>query len=352
MLYSLAYGANSPVVFGIQIMKRWQTILIGLGVSSVALFFALRQANFGEIWAAFRTARYGYVALTLVIIVGLTWVRGLRWSVLTQGRLSAGDGFWLFNIGFLFNNVLPARLGEIARAILAGRYPKMHFTSALSSIVVERLFDMVSVVVLFGIVLIGLELPDWATGAGGAMGIGAVIGIIVLAYAAQRPDGAIRLGRRILAWIPGFNEERAAKFLAPFIEGLGGVSDWRTFALGLGLSILAWLGSGFAGWLLMLAFWERAPLVMGQLAIAAAGLGIAVPAAPSGMGPFELAVIGVFDAVGYDADVSRSYAFMLHAANFTVTSLIGVIGLVREGVSFGEVARAAQGVRLSGSDTG
>jgi hypothetical protein len=84
---------------------------------------------------------------------------------------------------------------------------------------------------------------------------------------------------------------------------------------------------------------------MGQLAIAAAGLGIAVPAAPSGVGPFEAAVIAVLTAAGYDEEISTSYAFTLHALNFGVTSLIGLIGLVREGTSFGEVAQAARNLK-------
>src|SRR5690606_39647115 len=113
----------------------------------------------GQIIGAFRTARYGYVVLGLAGVVVTVLVRGLRWSVLTQGRLTVTDGFWLFNVGFLFNNVLPARLGEFARAYLAGRRPAMHFTSALSSIVVERLFDMVAVVVLIGAALLVLPLP-------------------------------------------------------------------------------------------------------------------------------------------------------------------------------------------------
>jgi uncharacterized protein (TIRG00374 family) len=338
-------------------MKRWYALLVGLFISAVALYLAFRQADFGEIWLALQTARYSFVVLSLVLFVMTIVLRGLRWSVLTQGRLSTWECFWLFNIGFLFNDILPARLGEIARAFLAGRKQGMYFSSALSSIVVERLFDMVSVVVLFGIVLIGLDLPGWATGAGTGMGIIAVVGILILAFAARYPEGALRLGARLLSLIPGITVERASAFLQPFVEGLGGVSSLRTFAAGMGLSIFAWLVSGFNAWVLMLAFWRSSevPLVMGQLAVAAAGLGIAVPAAPSGVGPFHAAVIGVLTAVGYNADVSRSYAFVLHAMNVVVTALFGGLGLMREGVSFGEVARVAQSLReqppSSGADS-
>jgi uncharacterized protein (TIRG00374 family) len=221
----------------------------------------------------------------------------------------------------------------------------MHFTSALSSIVVERLFDFVSVVVLLGIVLLGLPLPGWATTAGAAVGAGSVAAIVALAIAARRPEWALNVGSWILAIIPRVSREQARSFLAPFVDGLGGVSDPRTFALGLTLSVLAWLGSGVATWVMMLAFWHSVPLIVAMMAVAAAGLGIAVPAAPSGVGPYEAAVIGVLSAIGYNADISRSFAFALHGANFIMTSSLGVIGLMREGLSFQEVASEARALK-------
>ena len=323
-------------------MKRWQTLVIGLAISALFLILALHRANPAAMLGAFRKARYGFAVLAFGLIILTVLLRGLRWSVLTQRRLSVIDSFWLFNIGFLFNNVLPVRLGEFARAALAGRRRGMHFTSALSSIVVERLFDMVSVVILIGIVLIALPLPDWATTAGAAMGAIALVGIIILALAARHPNGALATGSRLLALLPRLTREGAYTFLQPFIAGLGGVSDLRTFGLGMGLSIFAWLFSGFVAWVLMLAFWTHAPLVVGQMVVAAAGLGIAVPGAPAGLGPFEAAVIGSLTATGYEADTSRSFALALHALNFVATSLFGALGLLREGVSFGQVAHEAQ----------
>lgn len=326
-------------------MKRWHTLLVGILISAAFLYLSLRQADFAQIAAAFRTARYGYVALGFAGVALAVLVRGVRWSVLTQGRLSPLDGFWLFNVGFLFNNVLPARLGEFARAFLAGRRPRMHFTSALSSIVVERLFDMVCVVIMIVLALLVLPLPAWATTAGAAMGAVALVGIVVLWAAARWPAPALNLGGRLLALVPRIDEAHARTVLEPFVHGLGGVSNGRTFALGFGLSLVAWFASGLAGWLLMLAFWRSVPVIVAQLVVAAAGLGIAIPAAPSGVGPYEAAVIGVLTATGYDADIARSFAFALHGVNIAVTSIFGLLGLMREGLSFGQVAEGARSLR-------
>jgi uncharacterized protein (TIRG00374 family) len=323
-------------------IKRWQTILIGLVISVGALFLALWQSDWAEILKAFRTARYIYLVPAVLLTSLFLTLRGFRWNLLTQGRLSVVDGFWLFNVGFLFNNILPARMGEIVRAILAGRRPKMHFSSALSSIVVERLFDMVAVAAMVGVTQ---DLPPLLKIAGAAMGGGALVGIGVLAYAARHPEGALRLGARLMALLPKIDEEKADSFLKPFVEGLGGVSDWRIFVGGLLLSLMSWLGSGIVGWILMYAFWDKPPLIDGMMVIAAAGLGIAIPAAPSGVGPYQAAVIGALVTIGYDPNISRSFAFLLHIMGFAQTTFFGIIGLLREGVSFGEMARAAQSLQ-------
>lgn len=347
MVYSAPLGEDSPRNSNHMKLKRWHTFLIGFLLSALFLYFAYRQADFGRIAGIFRTARYEYVIVSALLVLLTTYVRGVRWSVLTEGRLGAVDAFWLFNIGFLFNNVLPARIGEIARAMLTGRRPNMHFTSALSSIVVERLFDMVSVVALLVIVLFALPLPTWATSAGAIMGIGASAGIVFLALASRYPEWALEFGSTVMAMVPRISKDSARGFLSPFVDGLGAVSSFRAFGLGMLLSFLSWVISGFVSWLLMLAFWDTVPVMVGHLAVVAAGMGIAVPAAPGGLGPFEAAIVGVLTAIKYDADISRSYAFALHGINIIMTSLLGILGLFREGVSFGQVAREAQ--QLKGS---
>ncbi len=323
-------------------MKRWWTFLVGVLISAVALYLAFRTTNWAEVVGAFGSLRYEYVILSVVVVVISDIMRGMRWSMLVQGRISMLDGFWLFNIGYLFNNVLPARLGEFARAILGGRQPGMTFTSALSSIVVERLFDLISVVILLGIALITLPLPDWATTSGVGVGAGALVGIIVLALAARYPGPALKVGVWALALIPGISRERATAFLAPFVDGLGAVSDLRNFAIGFGMSLACWAMSGLSTWLLMLAFWPTIPIPVAAFVLGAAGLGVAVPAAPASVGPFQAAVIGSLVAAGYDLSTSQSFSIALHLLTFAITCLLGIGGLLREGVSFGQVARQAQ----------
>lgn len=323
-------------------MKRWWTFLVGLLISAVALYLAFRTTNWAEVVGAFSSLRYEYVILSLVVVIISDIMRGMRWSMLVQGRLSLLDGFWLFNVGYLFNNVLPARLGEFARAILGGRRPGVTFTSALSSIVVERLFDLISVVILVCIGLVALPLPEWATTSGTIVGGAALAGVIALALAARYPTPALKVGGWVLALIPGISRERVDAFLSPFVDGLGAVSDLRNFGIGFGMSLACWAVSGFSAWLLMLAFWPDVPIAVTAFVLGVAGLGVAVPAAPASVGTFQAAVIAACLAAKYDLSTSQSFSIVLHLSSFVPTCLLGFAGLLREGVSFGQVARQAQ----------
>lgn len=326
-------------------MKRWWTFLVGLLISSVALYLAFRTTNWAEVAGAFGSLRYEYVILSLVVVMISDVMRGMRWSMLMQGRISMVDGFWLFNIGYLFNNVLPARLGEFVRPILGGRRPGVTFTSALSSIVVERLFDLISVVILLSIGLVALPLPDWATTSGITVGAASLAGVIVLALAARYPDPALKVGVWALVLIPGISRERAGAFLSSFVEGLGAVSDLRHFAIGFGMSLACWAVSCASAWLFMLAFWPNVPIPVAAFVLGAAGLGVAVPAAPASVGTFQAAVIAACLAAGYDLSTSQSFSIALHLSTFVPTCLLGFAGLLREGVSFGQVARQAQEIK-------
>jgi hypothetical protein len=326
-------------------IRRWFPLLLGLLISGIALYFAFRATDWNEVWGAFLTARIEYLVLGALLIPVSTLARGMRWSVMLQGRINPLEGTSLFTIGQMANNVLPARLGEMVKAVLVARRPSVNFTMAVSSIVVERLFDLGGVVMVLAATVILLPLPEWATAAGIVMAIGSVSGIIVLAWAARWPEPALRLGTWALALLPMFSKERARALLEPFVDGLAPVRDWRTFGLTLLWTVIAWAVSVVLAWVVMLAFFPNAPFPMGMLALAAAGLGVSFPSAPANVGTFQAAIIAVLVAAGYDRSHSQSYSIALHAITFVMINLQGLISLLFEGVNPREVIQSATAAR-------
>lgn len=330
-------------------MKRWQSLLIGLVVSVGALYLAVRGADVQRVGEALKEARYEYALATVAIVAASTYVRGMRWSTLLEGKISATRGFWLFNTGFLFNNVLPLRLGEIVRAYLAARKPPPRFAGALSSIVLERLIDVLNLVLLLAIALQipELDVPDWAKQGGLLMLAGGILGLVALYLLARYPEWATQFADRILSRVKlpaRLDQARLLDQLEAFLEGLQGLRELRIFVPAVGYSLLAWAMSLAGAWVLLhsfAAFGTPGP-GLGVLAITAAGLGIAVPSLPGGVGPFEAAITLALVAAGYEHEAALSYAVLLHAINYATTTVLGALGLLREGMSFGQVASAAR----------
>jgi uncharacterized protein (TIRG00374 family) len=326
-------------------MKRQITFAVGFVITALSLYIAFRNMDFVEVYSILRQARYEFVALSLLIMIGNSLVRGWRWYILMQRRLPFADSFWLWNAGFLFNNILPAKLGEVIRALLASRRPGISFPGAASSIIVERQFDSLSVVLMFGLALLGLKLPGWATRTVELIGIVSLAGIIAMAYVARHPEGVLNLGAKVLSWMPGISLDKALSFLTPFVEGLGGLSDLRTFVGAVALTVAAWLCATGAAWTFMLAFWPEVPLSVGLLVTATTGLGIAIPSAPAGLGPFEAIVVATLVAVGYDTSASQGFAIARHAQLFVFTSVLGIIGLLRDRTDFWDTVHQARTVK-------
>src|SRR3990172_3810798 len=167
--------------------KRWPSLVLGLAVSIAALAYLFRR-DLGGVRDELLGARYWAVIPCLALSVAGLWLRSVRWRVLLNERLSPNDSFHILNISYFINGVLPLRVGELARAALAARAdPPVRVLTSLSTILVERLIDTLAV---FGLALallpVGLEIGI----AGMVLGVGAVIGVAVLAVFAARPGWA------------------------------------------------------------------------------------------------------------------------------------------------------------------
>ena len=159
-------------------------------ISVVALALLLRRDLTG-VRDELLHARYWAVAPCVALSVAGLWLRGVRWRVLLNGRLPLARSFHILNVSYFINGVLPLRVGELARAVLAARAePPVPVLTSLSTIVVERLLDTLAVFALIGLTLLALPVGLEIGLMGAALGVGAVVGVIVLAVFARRPAWA------------------------------------------------------------------------------------------------------------------------------------------------------------------
>ena len=299
---------------------------LGIAISVIALFLVARSVDIAAAWDAMRTAQPGWLALLLVFVCVDLLTRALRWKVLLSpvGRVRYQDSLASLMVGYLANNVLPARLGEFVRSHDLGERSRLSKSTILGTIVVERVMDTLVVVVIAAFAIFVLSVRGIVASAvlvGLALTALLIVAIIV-GLVAHRLPGADRASAFINRW------PRVHGLLVRLRVGLAVTADVRVMATSLALTLVSWSCAvlGFA----VAAQSVGVQPTMGQAALLAAGVNLAtaVPAAPGYVGTFELAAVTIAASVGIDRESALAFAVLLHAISLLITSIGGAVALL------------------------
>jgi hypothetical protein len=324
----------------------WLGIVVSL-VCLAAIFIFIEPA---EILAALRTARYGYLGLAGVCIVAFMVLRAVRWRfMLNSGRNQDGGVpyskvFHIQNIGYMLNNLLPFRLGDVARAVLIGSVPPLSISQGLSTMVVERVFDLLFMVILFPFTLVAVtELPPEINTAVQITGLIAIAATIILIIAANQRRRAAKIAAVILERIPFLNTAVWLKRFDDLLLGLNTLTRPKDGLILIILSIIVWLPIFLGYYLAMLAANIQPTLIEATFVACVAAFSVAAPSSPGQVGVFEAGVTFALVAIlGHPDAESGSFAFLYHASNYIVLGLLGAIGINRTSSTFSSVIASAR----------
>jgi uncharacterized protein (TIRG00374 family) len=336
-------------------ITKWLQWLLGLAVSAVALALAVRGVRLADMVAALRQTNYVYVALSVgVNLLGL-YARAMSWYIILGRKVPYARAFSALNEGYLLNNVLPLRLGEVGRAYLVSRGRSLSTSQALSSVLVERVIDLCMIMGLLGVFLPLVAGLSWARQAALLWVLVTVValgGVFVMARSRELVLRLFRLGigrlPRLAPRLQGWETR-----LGAFVDGMGALRDGRRFAGAALCSGTAWLLAGVANSILLMSLpihLNTSVFVVGFFALVVCGLGAAVPSAPASAGIWELSVVAALSVFQVESSLAMTYALAYHLAFFGLTSGVGAGALAREGESLAHLARAAQEL-LSGERT-
>jgi glycosyltransferase 2 family protein len=296
---------------------------LGIAISLVAVALVVQSVNLPAAWESLRRAQPAWVLLLVLFIAGDVLLRAVRWRVLLSPVADVAFRSTLASllVGYLANNVLPARLGEIVRSHDLGERARVSRSTILGTIVVERVVDTLVVVVIAAIAILVLSVRGVVASAvlvGLAVSGLLVVGIAV-GMAAHRLPGAGRARAFIGRW------PRVHHILVRLRAGLSIVSNARVMVTAVVLSIASWSFT-------VLAFAAAAQAVgvqptIGQAALLAAGtnLATAVPAAPGYVGTYELAAVTIAASVGIDREPALAFVVLVHAVSLLLTSIGGAV---------------------------
>jgi uncharacterized protein (TIRG00374 family) len=315
--------------------KRW---LPGALISILLIIAILYFVDLGAMLDAIRNANYGLLGIALVI--GFIWmaVRAVVWRTLLRERASYSDVLWTVGEGYLLNNFLPFRLGEIGRAFLLSRKSdpstgsgqRLQFMEVLPTIVIERTMDLG-----YSAVILLAALP-FVVQAEGAERIGIIVGVIVLIgfiflyVLARNNQWALDLFHTLSARWPAL-QRFGGNFLESFFAGLSVLTDGWLFVRFLFWMTVNWGIAIVSYYLIIRAFFPQAQVVWGMFGLGAAAFGGAVPSLPGAVGTFEGAFGGAITLLTGDQSTALAVALTGRLYNYINSSVIGGIGLIREG---------------------
>lgn len=317
---------------------------LGIAISVVALFLVVRTVDIPTAWDYMRNASPAWLALLVVFVFIDLGTRALRWKLLLSpvGRVRYVDSLGSLLVGYLANNVLPARLGEFVRSHDLGERTGLSKSTILGTIVVERVMDTLVVVVIASLAIFVLSVRGIVASAilvGLAITALLVVSIVV-GLVAHRLPGADRASAFINQW------PRVHGLLVRLRAGLAVTSNVRVMALSLLLTLCSWSCA-------VLGFAAAAQSVgveptMGQAALLAAGVNLAtaVPAGPGYVGTFEAAGVAIAASVGIDQELALAFVVLIHVFSLLITSVGGAVALL---VGGRRRARAGASVTEPGS---
>jgi uncharacterized protein (TIRG00374 family) len=248
------------------------------------------------------------------------------------------------------NNLLPARIGEFARAFALSRLEPIRISASLGSLVVERMFDGIIVVLLLLVALAAPSFPAFSGRdfSGIALWMGAILLVMLglMVVAVLRPEASVRgieaVANRIL---PSAIRQPVVDALEAFLEGLAALRDVRLVVEIFLWSLLTWLAAGLGTWIGFLAFDIHLPFIAAVFLQSIIALAVALPSAPGFFGVFEAAAkVGLVEVWGVASSPALAFAIGFHIAGFIPITLMGLYYLWKLGLSWSDMGRSEETV--------
>jgi len=310
-------------------------LLIGLAISGLFVYLALRGIDFSALGRSLASAHYGYILPVLMIVLLAHYLRCYRWGIIMESlvRYDQKTLFVISTIGFMAIGMLPARIGEFARPYLVKQKSGIRMSSTMATVIVERIFDMLALMAVLLTVILRISLPPAIFRTGLATLLVALTAFVVLIFLAVKKEFSLAKLDALLGMLP----ERLAKPLKnlahAFMEGLQILPDVKKTLYVAALSVLIWLVVALSAYVQFFAFDFGLPPINALAITVIIALGVMLPAAPGFLGTYHYACVLGLTSFGIAKAEALSYAITLHFLQMMPSVLLGLVFLPFQKIS-------------------
>lgn len=328
-------------------MKKWQ-FWVGVLISVLFIWLAVRGLKLNEFWEAVRQANYWWLLPGIAVYFVGVWVRAWRWHYLLGPikKIPTRMMFPITTIGYMGNNIYPARAGEVLRAVILKRKEGVSVSASLATIIVERIFDGV---VMLAFVFVNLPELAKLTGSSGfvgniqqvaVIGTGVFLGALtIFLVAAMFPHQTMKIALWFIGFLPQRFHTRIIGLSNRFLDGLASLRSPLNVLMVFFTSVIIWLLETGKYWFVMHAFDFSVSFFALMLLNGIANLATTIPSAPGYIGTWEAVTKAVLVAFLVEPETALGYAVVLHVALWLPITVLGAYYLAREGIQWSDALR-------------
>ena len=321
-------------------LKLWISIIFSLFFVVLVLY----KIDFKKTSEALETADYLYLPLAVLLTIVTNIIRTYRWRFIINPikHISTLSLFSGVAIGYMANNLLPARLGEFIRAYIMGKKEDISKSSTLATILVERIFDGLALLFFLVIIALLFSLPLWIKQAGVAAAAFFILLTAFLILLLIKKATGIRLAKKIINIFSPRFANKVGELLENFLSGLVIVNHKRNIFWAFIFSIIVWLSEASTYYIIGLSFGIDLPVYVALLTVVIVNIGILIPSAPGYVGAFEFFTISALSIFAIEKSIALSYAIVLHAVLFIPITIIGVYFFWKENLHLSDITNVSK----------
>ncbi|MBI4721217.1 MAG: flippase-like domain-containing protein [Chitinivibrionia bacterium] len=322
-------------------MRTARRFIIGLAFSGVFLYLALRDIEWSDFLASLLSARFEYLIPAVALSLFGHYLRAYRWKFMLSPlkRIRPNRLFSVLMIGFMANNLLPARLGEVLRAYTLGRMEGISNTGAFATIVYERIVDVFALLVLLWFTLIRQTGLGWLR-VGGLWILCLNVALLILLFYMERNRARTEtMLEKLAGRLPAAFREKALATAGSFLEGLKIIGKAKSGAMVALFSVPVWLAALLAIHFCLGAMDLQVPYLTSVVLIVLISLGSMIPSAPAYIGTTQYACILGLSLVGVGKSQALAFSILYHATQFFPVTILGLVFLWKHHIGFGVMSR-------------